>query len=315
VGFSVFTIAVVMHPSTWYLWSLLVLPLAASRRWRSLVLMAGAMAASIATATVLNGWYNTLLVPLLVLKHALFQANLIAPNLVGELQPSGGAYASLVVVALFLIVRCLRGTDPRTEIFQVDFCLMLLAWIMGLFVLRFWIDWGVPAMAVWMSRQIRDGLDLKPSGLTRHRDTIALVAVAAGIFYLGLTANLYGRYTHVLNNALLMKPVADFAADLPEDGGILYSADMRVFYSLYFRLPHAKFRYSTGFEPGIMPPDDLKVLRAIQSSDGAVPAYKPWFDKMTGKDRVFLSAAAKPSWPKMEFKEFYGFWMARKIAR
>ena len=313
-GFVVFTIDFVMHPTTWYLWLLAVPPLVACRRWRSLLLMAGAIVAALAAASLVNGWYNTLLLPVLVLRLALFQAHVVGTNLVSELQPSGGAYASLGVVALILIGRRLRGANLRAEIFQVDFFLMLAAWMMGLYVLRFWTDWGLPAMVVWLSRQIRDGLDVKPSGLSRPWETVGLVGMAAGILYLGVTANTEGRYTHALKSAVLMVPVEEFASKLPADGGVLYSADMGAFYAIYFRMPHATFRFSTAFEPGFMPPEDLKALRAIQSSDG-LHAYKPWFDKMTARDRVFLNAPVKPVWPGMEFEEFYGAWIGRKTAR
>ena len=314
VGLSAFTVSLVMHPSAWYLWLIAVLPLAACRRWRSLLVMAAALVASIAAASVVSGWYNTLLVPLLELKHALFQADAVGSRLVTELQPSGGAYSSLVVVALLLMARCLRGANLRAEIFQVDFCLMLVAWMMGLFVVRFWTDWGLPAMAIWTSRQIRDGLELKPSGLARHWDTIGLVGLAVGVFYLGVTANVEGRYTQALKSPALIGPIGELAAELPEDGGVLYAGDMGVFYAIYYRLPHARFRYSTAFEIGMMPPEDLNVLRAIQSS-GGVRAYKPWFDKMTSKDRIFVNAPVKPAWPGMEFTDFYGAWMGRKIVR
>ena len=63
-----------------------------------------------------------------------------------------------------------------------------------------------------------------------------------------------------------------------------------------------------------MPPEDLKVLREIQSS-GQVRDYQPWFAKMTGKDRIVLNAPAKPEWPEMEFSEFYGSWIGQKSLR
>ena len=314
VAFSVFTIAIVMHPTVWYLWAIAFLPLIACRRWRSMLLALVALAMSIAAASLFNGWYNTLFLPLLGLKLGLLQANTVGTNLVSELQPSGGPYLGLVVVMLFLTAKCLRGANLRAEIFQVDFCLMLVAWVMGLFIVRFWIEWGLPAMAVWMSRQIRDGLELKLSGLSRHWETIGLFGLAAGILYLGLTADVGGRYTGALRNPLLMAPIEDFASELPEDGGILYSANMGTFYAIYHRLPHAKFRFSTAFEPGIMPPEDLKVLRAIQSN-GLVRDYKPWFEKMNSKDRIVLSAPAKPEWPEMELKQFYGGWIGRKAVK
>ena len=312
VAFSVFTIAIVMHPSVWYLWALAFPPLIVCRRWRSVLIAAVALAMSIAAASLFNGWYNTVLVPLLNLKLALLQANTVGTNLVGELQPTGGGYLSLVVVMFFLTVKFLRGANLRTEIFQVDFCLMLMAWMMGLYVMRFWLEWGLPAMAVWMSRQIRDGLQLKMSGLPRHWETVGLFALAAGILYLGLTANTGGRYTAALRNPLLMASLEDFASELPEEGGVLYSVNMTTFFAIYHRMPHAKFKFSTAFETGIMPPEDLKVLRAIQSN-GLVRDYKPWFVKMTSKDRILLNAPAKPVWPEMEFKQLYGSWIGRKI--
>jgi len=315
VGFSTFTIAMIMHPSVWYLWTLVLLPLIVCRRWHSLLTASAALLMSITAASLVNGWYNTLLVPLLILKHALLQGSTMGTNLVSELQPSGGPYLSLVVVMLFLTAKFLRGANLRAEIFQVDFCLMLMAWAMGLYVGRFWSEWGLPAMAVWMSRQIRDGLELKLSGLSRHWETIGLFGLAAGILYLGLTADVGGRYTQTLRTPLLMAPLEDFASELPEDGGVLYSANMGVFYAIYHRMPHAKFRFSTAFEPGIMPPEDLKVLRAFQSN-GMVRDFKPWFEKMTGKDRIVLNVPAKPEWPEMEFKQLYsGAWIGRKVAR
>lgn len=314
VAFSVFTIAIVMHPTIWYLWAIVSLPLIVCQRWRSLLIAAVTLAMSIGAASLFNGWYNTLLAPLLGLKLGLLQANTLGTNLVSELQPSGGPYLSLVVLMLILAVKLLRGANLRTEIFQVDFCLMLIAWTMGLFVVRFWVEWGLPAMAVWMSRQIRDGLELKLSGLSRHWETIGLFGLAAGIFYLALTADTGGRYTQALRNPLLMAPIEDIAPELPDDGGVLYSANMGTFYAIYHRMPHAKFRFSTAMEAGIMPPEDLKVLRAIQSY-GLVRDYKPWFEKMTSKDRILLNAPAKPEWPEMEFKPFYGGWIGKKVAQ
>lgn len=315
IAFAVFAIAMVMHPSVWYLWALVFPPLIVCRRWRSLRLAIVALVMAIAVASLFNGWYNTVLVPLLILKHALLQAHTLGPNLVSELQPSGGPYLSLAVIMLFLTARFLRGANLRAEIFQVDFCLMIMAWTMGLYVGRFWSEWGLPAMAVWMSRQIRDCLALKLSGLSRPWETIGLCGLAASIFYLGLTADLSGRYTQTLRTPLLMAPLKDFASDLPADGGVLYSTSMSVFYDIYHRLPHAKFRFSTAFEPGIMPPEDLKVLRAFQSN-GMVRDLKPWFEKMVGKDRIVLSWSAKPEWPGMEFKQLYsGWWIGRTTAR
>jgi hypothetical protein len=131
--------------------------------------------------------------------------------------------------------------------------------------------------------------------------------------YLAVTADFGGRYTESLKVPLLSHPVEEFRSLLPDAGGILYCATMQEFYRLYYRLPEAHFRFSTGFEPGMMPPEDLKVMRAIQFSDGLVKAYEPWFNKMTARDRVVLFLSTKPQWPGIEFSSFYTLWIGKKV--
>jgi len=100
-------------------------------------------------------------------------------------------------------------------------------------------------------------------------------------------------------------------SQLPEAGGILYFTDMSIFFAVYHRLPHAPFKYSTGFEPGIMPPEDLKVLRSLQAT-GALETARPWIDKMTPKDRIFILGQKRPEWPGMEFSPMGPGWMGKK---
>ncbi len=100
VACSVLTINIVMHPSAWYLWAIAVPPLLACRRWRSLLIFAAALALASAAASLVNGGYNTLLVPLLQLKLALLDTKTVGTNLAIELRPSGGPYLSLLVVML-----------------------------------------------------------------------------------------------------------------------------------------------------------------------------------------------------------------------
>jgi hypothetical protein len=99
--------------------------------------------------------------------------------------------------------------------------------------------------------------------------------------------------------------------ELPEDGGILYSTEMGVFYTLFHRFPNAHFKYALAMEAGAMPPEDQKVYREVQST-GKLEAYKPWFDKMTAKDRILIQYATKPEWPGIEFRKFFSGWMGRK---
>lgn len=314
VVFLLLSLGIYMHPTVWYLWALPFFTLVLCRRWRSAVILGVSLALAMCFAALcLGGWYNVLTMPLLVLKLSLMQDPLQGMNLVGELQPTGGPVFGLLVVAAIMLIKVWRGGHVRDELFQVDFVLVLVAWLLGLAMQRFWMEWGVPALVVWICRQIKSLLNLKLSGLPRVGDTIWLSGFAAAAMYLSLTVDIGGRYTQNLKSPLLTKPVGDFRAELPDDGGILYTIDMTVFYKLYFRMPDAKFRFSTGFEPGFMPPADLKIFRAIQFNSGLLEAYKPWIDKMTPKDRLLLYYPAKPEWPGMEFRQFYSAWIGRKV--
>jgi hypothetical protein len=281
-------------------------------RWRSLGIFAGAWVAAIAAASLVNGGYNTVMAPLLAMKLGIVQANTFGTNLVSEFQPSNAPFIGLVVPIIILTVKWLRGALLRRELLQVDLCFVVITWIMGLYVGRFWIEWGLPALAVWLTRQIRDGLDLKPSGLQRRWESVGLFAVAASVMYLAQTADSGGRWTNPLRYPLLWTPLHEFVAELPEEGGTLYSVEMGTFYGIFHRLPQANFRFALAMEPGVMPTSDLKVLRAVQST-GRLVEYKPWFDKMTSKDRILIRQASKPEWPQVEFRQFFDGWMGRKV--
>jgi hypothetical protein len=306
------SVAIFMHPTSWYLWGMILPPLVVCRQWRALAVFVSGWMLALAAACAANGSYNTLELPLEIVRRALLQQGTLGPNLVSEFQPTGGPVISLLVVAAVLFARKTAGAALRSEIFRVDLALVVIAWVMGLFVGRFWVEWGLPAMAVWFARQFGEGLELGLSGFRRWSDTLLVFGVAAASLYLAQTADLGGRYTNALRDPVLFAPVADFAPEMPEAGGILYSADMRAFYTLFHRMPALQFRFATGMEPGLMPAEDLAVLRAIQTT-ALLRDFKPWFDKMTPKDRVLLRWPTKPEWPGMEFRPFYGAWMGRRV--
>ena len=56
------------------------------------------------------------------------------------------------------------------------------------------------------------------------------------------------------------------AAWMPEPGGIVYSPSLDVFFRTFYANPRADWRYLLGFEPGIMPREDRRILREIQRS-------------------------------------------------
>lgn len=313
VVFLVLSVDILMHPSSWYLWAIAVPPLVVCARWRSLACLLAGWSLAMLVAWAVNGAYNGILLPIEILRVALLEESTPGPNLVTEFQPSGGPVIGLLAVAIALMARRIAGADLREEIFRVDLAMMVTAWVLGLLIGRFWIEWGLPAMAVWFARNIRDGLGVTLAGFDRPRDTMLVFGLAAATLYLAQTADVGGRYSNALRNPLLVAPVEDFAPDLPPPGGVLYSVDMMAFYAIYHRLPDLGFRFSTAMEPGVMPREDLRVMRAIQTT-GLLRDYEPWFDKMRPEDRVLLRWSGRPEWPGMDFKPFYGAWIGRKVS-
>lgn len=310
----VLSVSIYMHPSSWYLWVVAAPPLVMVGRWRSLAAFVAGWGLALGTTCILNGWYNAIVLPVEIVRLAVLQGGTLGTNLVSELQPSGAPVMGLVGMALMLLARKAMGHDLREELRAVDFAFVATAWVMGLYVSRFWVEWGLPAMAVWFARQIGVALGFGFEGLQRRAVPPIILTLAAAAFFLAQTADLGGRYTNSLRNPLLIAPVEEIAADLPDAGGVLYSTDMGAFFAIFHRLPTRPFRFATGMEAGLMPADDLKVLRAIQTT-GATSDYKPWFDKMRPIDRVLLRSPSMPQWPGMQFTRFYNAWMGRKITK
>ena len=101
---------------------------------------------------------------------------------------------------------------------------------------------------------------------------------------------------------------------LPEAGGILYSDEMRVFYELFYRQPKAPWRYQVGYEPGLMPPEDLKVYRQILTAR-TTQAFAPWVAKMRPQDRLIIRSVGEqpPAIGGLEWQHLGGeIWSGRK---
>jgi hypothetical protein len=81
---------------------------------------------------------------------------------------------------------------------------------------------------------------------------------------------------------------------MPDPGGIVYSSSLDVFFRTFYANPRAEWRYLLGFEPGIMPRADRKILRDIQRSGFAPEAYAPWVKRMKAEDRLILLQGWKP---------------------
>ncbi|MDR2673461.1 MAG: hypothetical protein LBC18_00950 [Opitutaceae bacterium] len=306
--FLLLTVSVVMHPTVWYLWSVPILALwLAGRRRQALLTAACVPCAMLAAALLLRDWYDIFVFPLFLITNSVDASPIVATNLVTEFQPAVSPVFSIALVAAILAVRKLRGGSLSGELRQADFLTAIIGWLLGLAYGRFLFDWGLPALMVWLCRQLAfvDRLALREKGIAG--------AVGLAALYLGLGADLGGRYSQNLKT-VLTRPVGEFQDALPDPGGILYSSDMTAFYSLYYRLPRDhNFRYILGYESGMMPVEDLRTLRAIQTTNGALAEHEPWFAKMSPADRILITALNKPEKEGFEFARFFNYWIGRKL--
>ena len=64
---------------------------------------------------------------------------------------------------------------------------------------------------------------------------------------------------------------------------------MRLFFDLFYARPQAPWRYVVGYEPGLMPKDDLATFRRTLAA--RTPAsFEPWVVKMQPADRLILKS-------------------------
>jgi hypothetical protein len=116
----------------------------------------------------------------------------------------------------------------------------------------------------------------------------------AAALYLSIVANHGRRWesSPLPRVAWLLENPDEAEAWLPGDGGIVYSPEMRVFYTLYFTYPDAPWQYILGPEQGIMPREDLAILHDIKDR-GSWDAYLPWVEKLRPQDRLIVDAAGR----------------------
>jgi hypothetical protein len=106
----------------------------------------------------------------------------------------------------------------------------------------------------------------------------------------------------------------NLAGWLPQPEGIFYETDMEFFYHTFYKNPTAPWRYMAGFEPALMPPDDLATYQQILLHYDTAEAYRPWIKKMRAEDRLVLNSHSSPAsfLPELEWKHAVGtLWLGR----
>jgi hypothetical protein len=245
----------------------------------------------------------------------MFGQHVLTRQLFGEFVPSNGNYAAVLVVAAVLLWRSRSPGWKARELLHPIFLALIIGWILGLKVNRFWLDWGLPAFLVWLALEFQKQLRLylPPESWNRMLLTLGL---AAAIFFQA-TADVNSRWTWNITNQYLTQDNPDLAGWLPEPGGIIYSADPNVFHQTFFKNPNAPWRYALGFEPALMLPENLEVKHKVDWNFGDLRPYEPWIRKMRPQDRLILRASSsqlsgKPNIPELEW--YYGitdYWIGR----
>jgi hypothetical protein len=292
--------AIWMHP-TWYLWVMLLPCMWLGRGAKAAMAFLAALALSLLLACAFSGgWYNIITYPLHHLWLSLAQDPLVVTSLAKEFRPGLFPIQAGVLVGFILIVRQLTGINRTDRLLQPDLLLFALGCALGLQVSRFWMDWAAPALTVWICRQI--GLYLDNLRVDRSR-LLLITACACGIFSLSISANIEGRYSGSRRSVLLTLPDETLLPLMPTGRGILYGNSMGFFYQLYWRFPETKWRYLLGFEPGMMPANELRDFRSAQSRKGNFESvYRSWVTHMTVEDRLILYADGEPVFQGMSFK-------------
>jgi hypothetical protein len=291
-----FGLVVWIHPS-WHLYGLPIAACCLARRWRLALGLTGLLACGVTVAALLSGAPVAFVVQ--GVRHTLLALGTGTPSeLVAEFGPSGGSPGFVGFVLLLLLWRHSRGAWRRDVVDDPLFALAALGWVVGLATLRVWSDWGIPAALVWIALELQEWLEERLPEKDPARLLVTLAGAAA--VSLSLTSSM-GRPAELGSQvyAALLAPESEAA--LPEAGGILYSDELAVFYQLFYRAPTAPWRYMVGYEPALMPPEDLEVFREIRRRRSG-ESFAPWVRKMRPEDRMILrSVSGPPAVPGLEW--------------
>jgi hypothetical protein len=289
-----------MHPS----WHLFLLPVAAcvlaGRLRLGATLLAG-LGLGVVVAGLLHG--NPLEFAQQSLLHTALAFGTPAPpgTLAIEFLPGDGSPLLVLGVVALLLWRQLRGEWEPGTVRSPLLALAALGWLLGWLVIRFWSDWGAIALLVWMALELEAVLEKRIE--TRAPARVALAAVAGVAAVLVLSANTRGQRLSVTERPFLSLTAPGAEPFLPEPGGVLYTDDMRLFFQLFYSRPAAPWRYVVGYEPALMPPDDLATFRRVLAAR-TPESFAPWVGKMRPADRLVLrSTEGRPLIPELEWAQ------------
>jgi hypothetical protein len=303
--------AVWIH-GTWYLFALPVFAFLLAGRWRATIELLACWLAGTLIGASMTGHPIQFTVQAIRILISCFGYHTLQRMLAIEFQPSDGAISAVLAVVLMLFFRKTRGLDCQQSLRSPVFILAALGWLLGLSVKRFWEDWGAPALFLWLALEAQEYFESACSRTSIAR--LGASAAAALGLYFAITSDSQNRWTHNLMDEYLVADNPELGGWLPERGGILYAADMGIFYQTFFKNPNAEWRYILGFEPTFMPEEDLRIYRNIQWNLGDPKAYRPWLKQMKPEDRMAIRKAGSNPPDIKDLEWHYGaaaIWLGR----
>ncbi len=122
------------------------------------------------------------------------------------------------------------------------------------------------------------------------------------------------RWSRQWNKNFLSYENAEDREWMPESGGIIYIYHMSVFFKNFYKNPHAPWKYILGFEPTMMPSEDIEVYKNICITKGSFESFEPWIKKMTPKDRMLVIQPenVNPAIPGLEWHYVTDIWIGKK---
>lgn len=224
--------------------------------------------------------------------------------LVSELRSFDGGFSFLAafggLVAVYIWVTGRRFFSPAHGFLLT---LAAIGWLGGIWIFRFWGEWGLPALLVLSAVLIEELID-RPA-LTKRPIRLWVSIFPCVAFFLFAANDWMGKWSHEASpNAALgyvrpgickwQRETSGMEQFLPGTGGIVYSAEMSVFNKMFFDNPHAPWKYAYGFESGLMTDENLRILRGIQRSEKAWVSFLPWVLKMKPQDVLVVYSPTLP---------------------
>jgi hypothetical protein len=324
----------------WYLWALPLVAFLFAGRLRAGLWLGCCIALGTVAGALLTGHPIEFLRQALLIAASISREHVPQWLLVGEFRPSYGEFATLVLVGLVFLWRRQQrvlaiatsnqktspqasapeeAREPDTSLLKSStvggfsgpaFWLMTICWILGFKADRFWGDWGIPAVLVWLTLQFQAGM-VATWNIDSPKRLLACGLLAIPLF-LHATNDLDRRYTSSLGESFIDASEPSLQGWLPEPNGIFYTAHMDFFYNTFYKNPQGNWRYILGMEPALMPDPDLLIFRNIQLSQFSFKAYEPWVQKMTGADRLAILCSAQPPLPQLQWTNAVGdVWIGR----